>query len=1278
MAISAMPTGAERRSLQARFAALRRRLRFVITLRGVGVLVSVLLAAAIVAGLIDWLIHLPSLLRAVALTVTLSGVGFLGYWFLLRPLTARADDLSLALRVEEKYPALNDCLASTVQFLEQPGDAEQFGSPSMRREAVHNALRRVQGCDFNRVIDSSGVLPASVALVVSCVVAVVLLLLWPAQAWTALTRLANPFGGEHWPQKTRLLIEKPTSPVGRNAPFEIRGEVHGKVIPDQATVTLRVDDQYPEERTIDVTRDKQGVARLALKVDLTRVQRSLVFQVRANDAVSEEYLVRVLPPPLLAPLDGRASPQVRLVYPSYTDLPPLDLPDGTGNVEAVAGTRVLLRAAANRPLDRAWVEYRPEPRSVSLAALLSSLGARHPADALPLGAAGREVWERVPARLDADRRSFRVEFLPPRVSGMYALGFVDKDQLPNERLFELRILADPSPTVTVMRPSANRDSLTVLPGATLNLQALAEDMPPAPGMAVHAVRNVYLEYRCQKTDAPRRLLLYDHQLAAEAAARVLAEMVAGPVRAPVTPQRLREPRVLVNRRLALSEFRHLDAARSPLKDGDVLTLQVCAEDFDNVALDKQPGRSHEIEVRIVNRNALDLALNREQAKVQQELVKLREQERAALKKVTEVEKRLKEQQRLEDEDTVQLLQAETLQQQIRERIGDKQEGLRAEVQRLLDTFRDNNLPRSVAQERMEEVAAELGRLAREQLELIEPRLANARKQEEPAAGQKPSPRKQLNALAEARHQQAQVEKALTDLLARLDPWSSTLEVKGETRAILEEQRKLHQQLEELKPKLDPGTPPAQLKPEQKRELARLQEEQAKLQERTNKLLEKMDQMSRQRKELDPETARKLERTHEQGRSADITGEMKQARERIGENKLNEAGARQEQSIRDLQRLVQSLEDRRGPELDRLIKKLRETEQKLDELAREQDELRKKIAEASQLADPQKREEALRQLSRAQKELQKKQEDAQEMLRQLSRQRGERAAQELARAGAEMEQAMRRLERGQNAEEQEQEALDRLQEARRELARAREEAEEELAREQMERMADEITRLKERQEGLVDGVKSIQKELSQRRKEDRRNLLLDLAGKADPQRDLGKETAKLAENKLAQAQVFARMLRKAAEAMEQAGDRISQHSREAGAADKAETEAGAEAFKLQQEALRRLVEVLEALKPEPGAPLRPGQGGAGGEGGGGGGGGGGEGDGIPPLAQLKLLRAMQADVNRRTEAFTKKHPDPAKYADKEKAELETLRRDQQEIADLLEQLIDPKGPEGEKP
>jgi t-SNARE complex subunit (syntaxin) len=73
--------------------------------------------------------------------------------------------------------------------------------------------------------------------------------------------------------------------------------------------------------------------------------------------------------------------------------------------------------------------------------------------------------------------------------------------------------------------------------------------------------------------------------------------------------------------------------------------------------------------------------------------------------------------------------------------------------------------------------------------------------------------------------------------------------------------------------------------------------------------------------------------------------------------------------------------------------------------------------------------------------------------------------------------------------------------------------------------------------------------------------------------------------------------------------------------------------------------------------------------------------IPPLAQLKVLKSLQAELNQRTEEFAKDHPDKAKLTEEELAELKDLEQAQREIATLFEQmakLFQEQQPKQEKP
>jgi hypothetical protein len=626
-----------------------------------------------------------------------------------------------------------------------------------------------------------------------------------------------------------------------------------------------------------------------------------------------------------------------------------------------------------------------------------------------------------------------------------------------------------------------------------------------------------------------------------------------------------------------------------------------------------------------------------------------------------------------------------MQQQIRARVGDRQEGLRAQVKRVLQAVEDNKLPRSGTNDRMETVAGELDRLAREELSQIEPRLTEARKENETGTKARSPEEKGKGPLAGARKHQEEAQRTFQDLLKLLEPWSSTREVKSLAKSILQDQQQLTAQTENLSKQVPAGAERADLKPQERAELDRGAELQNKLAERTSGLLEKMQRLARERESKDPQVAKQLKEAAQRGAENNVAGKMQQARESIEANQLARAGERQQQSAGAMEEVVRKLEDRREDELDRLVKKMKEGEKKLADLDERQEKLRQKMKDAAGLADAAQREQELRRLAREQEQLQK---ETQEMIRELSRLRADRAGQSLSQASARMQQAGRQMSQGEQANEQQEEALERLQDARAELQQARENTEEELLRERIAKLADQVKGLRSRQGALTAEGARIHREVLER-KQWTRGLQGSLGSLADAQKSLGDETEQLAKDKLEAAKVLLHLLIKSADAMKQAAERMDsrmkqaeEHALKAAPGDEAgldlpsEQTAGAEIESLQQAALRRIDLLAEALKPDQGglpslARRRQGAN-QGKQGGGGGGGGEGqkEGDNLPSVAELKALHSLQEELNERTHAFAKKYPDAARLAPKGQEELRAIRREQQEIKDLFDEVTAP--------
>jgi DNA repair exonuclease SbcCD ATPase subunit len=267
----------------------------------------------------------------------------------------------------------------------------------------------------------------------------------------------------------------------------------------------------------------------------------------------------------------------------------------------------------------------------------------------------------------------------------------------------------------------------------------------------------------------------------------------------------------------------------------------------------------------------------------------------------------------------------------------------------------------------------------------------------------------------------------------------------------------------------------------------------------------------------------------------------------------------------------------------------------------------------------------------------------------------------------MAQARQQLENGDPAAEKMDDALDRLDDAFRELDDARQKNDEELLREQAAKLADELKALRDRGQRLLDESVRIHDVVRKAGKWERpvRTSLNDLR---QQQQALAREVRTLTEKKFEKAAVFGRMLRQAADAMDLAARRVDGRleAAETGPFDQELEDIADAGIRGQQKlAVQRIDQLLEALKPEPPAgapkaaggpppdapPMGAGQ----------------PGEQLPPLAQLKALRALQADIGERTAAFDKAHPDRTKLNDDEAAELEGLEKMQRDVADLIRQL-----------
>ena len=1296
----------DRVPLTDRLAALGRSRKRVTAAAGVFAIVAAVGAALLLACGLDAWVHLGALARAFALVGTLAIGGIVFFRRIVPAFRLPTDSLCIALELEDRFPRLNDSLASAVSFLgEGVRDDDRGVSRHLRAAAVRRAERLAERHDFARLVPTGRCWRLFwMCSTVVCLAAA--LGLWnTGRTTTALTRLADPFGIHPWPAKTRielLLPQQLPARIPKGDVFELRFAIRGE-LPERAAVSFHVsggeefEEIYPLAKADPAKGDP--LALVSARVDPGRLTQNFQFRIRANDADTGWQKVEVVPPPRLVPLEGRASPQIRVTPPAYTNLVAVDLPDGAAVIEVPVGTAIVLRAAADTRLASAMLTFQGDRSGVTSAAGLAAIGLLDASAALGAQLLADAIGADIPLALSTDGKVMQV-FFTPSMSGMYALKLSDETGLTGTRLIEIRLSPDPSPTVTLLRPAVGRDPGIVVPDALIAVHLAADDK-------VFALRKAFLEYRVGHDGALRTLSVPD-----------ALSVTVGPM------PRLYPTRFEASFALPVTAFRRSDG--TSVRDGDTIFLRGAADDWDDVSVLKEPGRSGDFEIRIASREAIEAILQKELASLRPELIRAREQQREATEKTTETKPQADG--TLSPADREKLLAAEYAQRQVRGKVADPRDGLRAKAEMLREMARANNLPRSNATDRAEAVAEELGRLSDRDLAAVEPLLGDAR-----ALSAQPPPKAPMEnpvpgmLTRAARHQKA-VEDGLSGLIDLLSQWGDAGALRGDARLLRDAVLREAGSADKLPERVPPGKPPESLPPDQRGELERGAGKLDQLADQANGLLSRAaklavekdkqadealaaaknkaaeaDELKKKAAASPPGTTErnaleaKAAAAREDAAELKTTGDkakaeaeairkavesaggqalpedLRKAAEALRANRQGESAAMDRSAAARLERLANSLAEQPTDQVPELGKKKKLADQ-LDTIAGLQDELRKRVEEANRIKDDDKRAEELKRLA---PEQQKLVDQTRDLVQKLQRDRSDDAAKDAHSAQDKMEAARDDLERGVNPTNDQKDATEKLDTARDKLDTAAAKAPQELTDEKRRQLANLVKALFERQKAAVAEADRIQEKVLAEKKWSR-PLLQSYKDLEDRERALAVEVHTLSEREFAELPVFERIVKDSADAIEKAAekaklrrlDALDADPDSAFDADLEKSNAG-RVRRPMALAVRRLEQVLDALKPEnaakkdtkkdgpppAGAPMppMPMDGNPG------------NGDVIPPLAQLKALRSLQAELNQQTVEFDKLHPERDKLTDEDREELKELEDAQREIAALFEQL-----------
>ena len=377
------------------------------------------------------------------------------------------------------------------------------------------------------------------------------------------------------------------------------------------------------------------------------------------------------------------------------------------------------------------------------------------------------------------------------MQGSYTLHLIDDNGLPRDYEADARVLVDPVPNARLLRPTANG---VYVQSAEIPFRMLAED-------EIFAVKSVYLEVVRKNVDGtlkdktPTRIPLYDPKTVGDAMRALTGSLVPFERIVPMQPRRL--------------ELAMLWQLRKQYQVGDILSVQMCADDYCDLFTPRLPGRSTTIEMRIVSDDELAQQHENVLADVQKDLKAIQQIEEKAKKELELLPKDQKPDAKVLD----QLIEAGQEMKTAQERIGLKSdEGVRDKLEKMQQSMKDNKVNNPEMQDQVRGMSQELQRLVQEEFPKVEQQLNELRKQaagvEQPKNDKndkndkgdkngKNDKEQSKSALDKAKETSKEIDKTISDLSQALNRWADLSQIKGKLRELIDQQKQLAGETEKI-------------------------------------------------------------------------------------------------------------------------------------------------------------------------------------------------------------------------------------------------------------------------------------------------------------------------------------------------------------------------------------------------------------------------------------------------------------------------------------------------
>ena len=278
-------------------------------------------------------------------------------YFCLRPIFHPPSLEDVALKVEEKFPELENRLIAALQLSKKLKRNPEGYSTDMIMAVINQADSTSAGLNLKEIVNKTPIRKISRVATGLAVFSLIFALIFPGAFKNSLHIFSHPLTEFVSPQKFFFVISPGSKEVVKYSDVKIKINVEGEKPKNVNFFWRNEGSGWNREKLSQKTHRSDLKIQEITKVEpdftykFKEVKRSFEYYAEAKGVESEHYKITVVDKPRVVGL------KLTFNYPRYTQLKTQVVDENDGNITAIAGTKVKIEARANKELKKGEIVF---------------------------------------------------------------------------------------------------------------------------------------------------------------------------------------------------------------------------------------------------------------------------------------------------------------------------------------------------------------------------------------------------------------------------------------------------------------------------------------------------------------------------------------------------------------------------------------------------------------------------------------------------------------------------------------------------------------------------------------------------------------------------------------------------------------------------------------------------------------------------------------------------------------------------------------------------------